>query len=107
MAIGYAMLKKNKPLKLMNPNSTMRLVYESIRDGNYTPDMVRVDTKKFLGPVKAAIYNLSHIGMIKPVTVNGRTHWYLPDSMPATPIVAAPIFSKCSSIFSVGVACEK
>ncbi|WP_294768609.1 hypothetical protein [uncultured Rhodoferax sp.] len=95
------MLKKDKPVKLANPVSTMRLVYDSILNGNHSVEAIRVDTKKLLGQVRSAIYNLSHIGMIKPVRVNGRTHWYLPGDVPAEPIKASGVFANCSSIFIV------
>jgi len=95
------MLKKDKPVKLANPASTMRLVYESILDGNHTTEAIRIDTKKLLGQVRSAIYNLSHIGMIKPMKVNGRTHWYLPEDVPAEPIKVSDVFAHCSSIFCV------
>lgn len=97
------MLKKNQPVKLSKPNSTMRLVYDSIKDGNHSLEKIRVDTKKFIGQVKSAVYNLSHIGMVKPVDVNGRTHWYLPDQVPQSELASSDIFKNCPSIFMVSI----
>lgn len=94
-------LEKDHPLKLSKPDSTMRLVYESIRDGNHTAEKIRVDVCKYIGPVKAAIYNLSHVGMIKPVQVNGITHWYLRDDAPCDSPKSSEVFKRCPSIFMV------
>lgn len=76
------MLKKNQPVKLSKPDSTMSVVHDSIKQGNHSLQRILVHTKKKQGAVKSALYNLSHIGMIEARKINGATRWFVPDQLP-------------------------
>lgn len=74
------MLKKGQQLKLKRHNSTMSVVYQSIRDGNHTTQKICVDTRLLVGKVRSAVWNLVYVGMIHQERENGVTRYFVGDT---------------------------
>lgn len=92
------MLKKNQPVKFSRPISTMRAVFEQVEQGV----MYRVDIVEKTGlvqsKVRAALYNLTFIGVIqRGEDSQGRSVYVIPD----TSVGVAKCLKGVSSIFHV------
>lgn len=76
------MLKKNQPVKFAKPVSTMKSVYEAIEQGIETRADIVDSTGLVLGKVRAALFNLTFIGVIhRYEDKEGRSRYTIPGRM--------------------------
>jgi hypothetical protein len=76
------MLKKNQPVKFCKPVSTMKSVYEAIEQGIETRTDIVESTGLVLGKVRAALFNLTFIGVIQRYEdKEGRSRYTIPGRM--------------------------
>lgn len=76
------MLKKNQPVKFARPISTMRAVFEEVQGGTkYRVDIVE-NTGLVQSKVRAALYNLTFVGVIQRAEdEQGRSIYLIPNSV--------------------------
>jgi hypothetical protein len=77
------MLKKNQPVKFKREGSVMETVYNLVRDGADSKQMVIVKSKLKPNQVAAALTNLCFTGMIESDLNNpAGIRYYLPNAKP-------------------------
>lgn len=76
------MLKKNQPVKFAKPVSTMRTVFEAVEQGIETRAAIVEETGLVLNKVRAALFNLTFIGVIQRYEdEQGRSRYTIPGRM--------------------------
>lgn len=78
------MLRKNRPVKFLRPDSSMKKVYEAICDGSHSRTEIIEATSLKAGAVRSAITNLVFVAMVEnDMDCNGRAIYILPGTVKA------------------------
>lgn len=76
------MLRKNQPVKFSRPISTMRTVFEAVEQGVDSRAAIVEETGLLLSKVRAALFNLTFIGVIHRYEDDqGRSRYTIPGRM--------------------------